>query len=153
MQFDSESKFLATGALNGGMTIYNLYYGHVETTIETPDESDEILPDGKVRYPITCLRWKPHFGGYRTQSSILAASYGNNVVKIWDTNCTTDPLFKITEEDNTGVYSLDYNVSGGVLATGGADATLRLYDTSNYRLVQEYQPGFGGKVDHFNRIH
>lgn len=153
MTFDENTKFLATGALNGGISVFNLYYGHADTKIETPDESETVLPDGKVRYPVTWLRWKPNYGGYGSQSHILAASYGNNVIKIWDTSRVRDPQKKITEDGNTGVYSIDFSTTGSVLASGGADATVRLYDTSNYKLIHEYTPGFGSKVDHFNRIH
>jgi WD40 repeat protein len=57
------------------------------------------------------------------------------------------------EEGNKGIYSLDYNSTGTLLATGGADATIRIYDDKTNKVIQSYQPGLRDVVHHFNRVH
>ena len=155
MSFDEESKLLATGSSNGSINIINVNYGEIQTRIDTVDETNSGPADTgltDVLFPVTWLKWKPKYGGFRGDSNILAASYGNNLIKIWDTTRTSSPKI-IKEEENSGVYTLDYNFSGSTMVSGGADATLRIYDSNNFKVIQEYKPGLFNKVHHFNRIH
>lgn len=154
LQFDEESNYLAAGMRHGSIHIYNLKYNELETRIDQVDETEYALVDHgpqEVQYPITCLKWQPRYGGLRGRN-ILAASYGNNMIKIWDTT-KKSPLHTIVEPENKGIYSIDYNASGSLLLTGGADATLRVYDDKTKKIVYQFKPGLNDVVHHFNRIH
>lgn len=148
-QFDSDSKLLATGTMNG-IYIYNLYHEGLEKKIDSVQTDDELL---YLAYnnvaPVTSIKWKPKYGG--RGNGILAAGYADSRIKIWDTSKST-PQATVEEEGNNGIYSLDYNLSGKMLATGGADAILRLYDDCTMKVTQTYQ-SLGMSVHHFNRIH
>lgn len=153
-QFDLETKYLATGMRNGAIHVYNLNYGDIEMRIDSAEDKEKTLVDTgflDVKYPVTWLKWQPRFGGTRS-SGILAASYGNNVIKIWD--CSRKEVkHTIVETGNTGVYTIDYNMSGSLLVSGGADATLRIYDDATKKCIHQYKPGLKDVVHHFNRIY
>jgi WD40 repeat protein len=147
-QFDYDSKLLATGSMNG-IHIYNLYLESLENQIDSIKIDDEAkyLAEN-FRAPVVCLKWKPKWGG--RGSGIIAAGYGNGKIKIWDTSKNT-PQWTIEEEGNSGVCSIDYDLSGKILGTGGADAILRLYDDCTMKVIQTYK-SLGSTVHHFNQI-
>lgn len=157
LQFNEDSKYMAAGMMHGGIYIYNLHYGEIETRIDWPnvlDESEKAfveLGPNDTKFPVTCIKWQPRYGGLRG-GNIFAASYGNNIIKIWDTS-RKDPKHIIVESGNTGVYCIDYNSSGSLLVSGGADATLRIYDDPTKKVIKEFQPGLKDIVHHHNRIH
>jgi WD40 repeat protein len=153
VQFDEEAKTLLAGTRNGEINSYSLYYAGLESQIDQFElpENPADYTNVEVKYPVTCLKWRPRYGGMRNRG-IFAASYGNNQIKVYSSTSPT-PLHTIVEGDNKGVYSIDYNTSGSLLVSGGQDATLRIYDAEKLKVVQEYKPGYQDKVHHFNRIH
>jgi WD40 repeat protein len=147
-QFDYDSKLLATGSTNG-IHIYDLYIESLDKQldwIKIDDEAQYLAHN--FRSPVVCLKWKPRWGG--RGSGIIAAGHGNGKLKIWDTSKNA-PQCTVEEEGNIGICSIDYDVSGKILATGGADAILRLYDDCTMKVTQTYK-SLGTTVHHFNQI-
>lgn len=152
MQFDSESKLLATGTRNGAINIYNWEYAELEKQICPVDEETEVI-DARltpVNFPATCLKWRPKNGFSRALPK-LTASYGNGDVKCWDVE-SKELKYKISEGENIGIYSIDYNRSGNSLLTAGMDYTVRVYDENTLKMTHEFAPTLGSIVNHFNRV-
>ena len=69
---------------------------------------------------------------------------------------TSGKCLHTTEEADNQIYALDYRPDGLVLATGGKDATVRLYDeaTKSLQTSMKGGGGYGPSVSagHSNRI-
>ena len=154
MKFDENSQLLATGTRNGAINIYNMEYWELETQIEPVDEAgieDGLISKIDVKFPVTWLKWKPQ-SRFSRFASTLTASYGNGVVKFWDIY-SKESKIKIFESEGQGIYSLDYNSTGSILATGGMDHNLRIYDEPTKAMIQMYSNvGWGEILNHYNRI-
>ena len=150
LQFDYDTQFLAAGTRNGTINIYNLNFWELDSQINPVDETGTIKADvnqNDVKFPVTWLKWKPK-SNYSRAVSTLAACYGDGAVKFWDVT-KKESKIKIEEKENNGIYSLDYNSTGSILATGGMDSSLRIYDEPTKKLVQIYSPqGWGEILNH-----
>lgn len=124
------------GYSNGYICVYNL----------EKNESYKIMKASD--YPVTCVRWKPHFE--TKPKNILVSVTADGKITHWHTS-TGKVLHTMEEEDNP-IMCIDFNKDGSYFATGGSDKQVRLYDDNTKTMVSTmkqtsfYHPGHSNRV-------
>jgi WD40 repeat protein len=112
MEFSPDGRRLVAGYSDGGVRLWNV---------------DTAQPDGPVMttsnpFAIVAL-------AFSRDGKVIAATHENGVIDLWDAN-TRKPLPNSPLLGHSGVvFGVAFGV-GDQLATGGTDASLRLWDTS-----------------------
>ena len=106
------------------------------------NKKGELLKTSPDELPISHIRWK-------SNKRLLCCNVEGFLIE-YDTE-TNSQVASIKEEDNQ-ILALDYSSELGKIATGGKDATIRIYDDVNKRLVRTYEKGSWVSPGHSNRI-
>ena len=79
--------------------------------------------------PVTSLRWRPVSSTMKT-SNVLVTAQANGWIKHWHATSGRCLHSRPTNPDNlqAQLYTIDYNADGLLLATGGDERLIKLYD-------------------------
>ena len=150
IQFDTDTKYLAAGITDGSIEIYNLFTGELSYALNRDEKNEELMPTFlEIKYPVTCLRWRPGRGLGKKQSVLVNASPDGSL-RHW--HATSGKLLHSSTETGNGIYCLDYSAEGNKLVTGGSDTKIRLYDDEAHDLVTTFSESSEKLVSHFNRV-
>ena len=144
VRWSPDSKYLAAGAGDGSIKVFNAQTGRV---------AFDLQPGSAAALPATSLRFRPSNDATRTKN-VLVSTNAVGAVQHW--HVTSGKCLHTIEEENNQVYALDYRPDGLEFATGGKDATVRLYDESTKTQTHAMKGGrgYGANVSsgHSNRI-
>jgi WD40 repeat protein len=118
VRWSPDSKYLAAGSGDGSIKVFNADTGRV---------SFDLQPGSAAALPATSLRFRPSNDATRTKN-VLVSTNAVGAVQHW--HVTSGKCLHTIEEADNQVYALDYRPDGLEFATGGKDATVRLYDES-----------------------
>ncbi|XP_070164119.1 uncharacterized protein [Polyergus mexicanus] len=138
-RFSKTGEFIATGFGSGAIQIRNGRTG----------ELTAILKSGlEISMPVMCCRFNP------VHKDIFYASSacGN----IFMCNTHTKEFSRFIFELKNEVNTIDVSITGDYLVSGGKDATVRLYDARNTKLILEYKKNeedlIESKATNFHRM-
>ncbi|GAB1862882.1 WD repeat-containing protein 5-like protein [Camponotus japonicus] len=138
-RFSKTGKFIATGFGNGAIQIRNGKTGELTASLKSGLE---------ISMPVMCCRFNP------VHKDIFYASSacGNIFMCNTHTKEFSRFIFELKNEINT----IDVSITGDYLVSGGKDATVRLYDTRNTKLILEYKKNeedlIESKATNFHRM-
>mmetsp|Transcript_12401 Transcript_12401/g.29104 ORF Transcript_12401/g.29104 Transcript_12401/m.29104 type:complete len:426 (+) Transcript_12401:80-1357(+) len=142
--FSPDGRYLATGIGDGSLRVFAVQTGKV---------AFELQAGNAAALPATCLRFRPATAATRTKNVLVAA---NAVGSIQHWHVTSGKCLHTIEEKDNQIFALDYRPDGLMFATGGKDATVRVYDESTKTCTMSLKgaPGYGANVPagHSNRI-
>ncbi len=108
------------GDRSGRMVVYDLQTGQVKRTLEGHDE---------LVYDINAS----------ADGSVIASSSKDGSVKLWSGERTPIvPREFRTKEDPAETYSVAYSPDGGLIAVGGKDKTISLFDSKTRHALREF---------------
>lgn len=123
LAFSPNGKYIVSGDSDGVIKIWDLTNGEARS-IESP---------GKSR--VNAVVFSP-------DGAQIASSDGNNII-LWDAE--TAEQVSVLEGHTDWVRSLAYNADGSILASGGDDKTIRLWDVATLKELHTIQ--MAGPVD------
>jgi COMPASS component SWD3 len=97
-------------------------------------------------YPVTCIRWKPHFES--KPKNILVSVAADGQIIHW--HSSSGKQLHVIKEDSP-IMCMDYIRDGNLFATAGNDMKVRLYDDNTKTVLRTMKPGFD-QPGHSNRI-
>ncbi|XP_043212544.1 WD repeat-containing protein tag-125-like [Amphibalanus amphitrite] len=83
---------------------------------------------------IMAVRFHPKQSKILYSCAIFGTIFRHNLAGKPDEKCE-----KFAEENNNRINAIDLNMAGELLASGGKDLSLRIYDTQTKELIQEYK--------------
>ena len=127
MAYDPEGKYIAIGAYDGSLKLFNAMSGKPHTVLA----SGLVGPDDDV-IPLTCVRWRPTYtAGQLKPSSIIASATSNGLIQHWSLS-TNKPMAssEITRhrDNNNNINIMDYTCDGKKLLMAGEDKHVHVYD-------------------------
>jgi len=105
---------------------------------------------GDIDMPITALQWRPASAQLKTPNVIVTAQ-ADGALRHWN-GSTGKLLYSMLQEPENHLYALDFNSEGTLLATGGKDHFVRVYDETTKALAMKMK-GRGEVIGHSNRIY
>jgi WD40 repeat protein len=142
-RFDPEDTLVAAGNSHGSISIFP-----VGSILERPI-TIEPLSGEDTGLPIACLRWRPN-SGLNANNHVLVSACTDGSISYW--HGLTGKLLHSTKEKNNQVYCLDYNHDGSLLASGGLDKTIRVYDENSKTVISSLATAVWRHPGHSNRI-
>lgn len=89
----------------------------------------------ELKMPVTALRFRPN-----DASNVLLAAACDGSLSFWHIGAMK--MVQSLREEGSGTYAADYSPSGALLATGGTDGALRLYDAAHsHALLARFSDG------------
>lgn len=144
LNFSPDGKLLAAGCGDGSIRVFHASSGRLAYTLQS---------GSNVALPTTAILFRPVTAATRTKNVLVAANAAGTL-QHWHVT-SGKCLNTMTEEDNQ-ILSLAYNEEGTMLATGGKDTAVRVYDEATKSLVTCMRGGSGHGVTsaagHSNRI-
>lgn len=134
IRFDKFDNQIAGGFSNGYVCVFD-----VNGKVKSMKASD---------YPVTCVRWKPHFE--TKPKNILLTVTADGKITHWHTS-TGKSLYTMEEKDNP-LMCVDYSADGQLFATGGSDKLVRLYDDNTKTLLGVMKQTNFNNPGHSNRV-
>jgi WD40 repeat protein len=141
MKFDPEDRYLACGYGDGMTRIYNVDSGKLSYTLSGLSGNDEM--------PVTCLNWRPTSASLKT-ANVLVTGAADGALKHWHATSGKCLHSKIEDPENH-IYCMDFNPDGTLLAVGGRDMHIRIYDETTKSLAFKMKD-LGELPGHSNRI-
>ena len=144
VRWSPDSKYLAAGSGDGSIKVFNTQTGHVAFDLQS---------GSAAALPATSIRFRPSNDSTRTKN-VLVSTNAVGAVQHW--HVTSGKCLHTIEERDNQIYALDYRPDGIEFATGGKDATIRLYDESTKTQTHAMKGGRGyapnASSGHSNRI-
>lgn len=123
--FSHDARWLAAGYADGSVRLWDVASGEVSTTLSEHAAA------------IHCLVWA-------ADDSLLVSTARDGTARVWDVH--QEQCVKLIGHDG-GVWCAALSPDGVQLVTGGADATVRVFDASAVAVERESQPHFRGATD------
>jgi COMPASS component SWD3 len=99
--------------------------------------------------PVTATVWRPENAATKT-ANVLITAQADGTLKHWHVT-SGKCLHSMQEDPENHLYAVEFNQDGSILATGGRDRHVRLYDEQTKSLICAMKEK--GKVcGHANRI-
>ncbi|XP_036141673.1 pre-mRNA-splicing factor PRP46 [Monomorium pharaonis] len=121
-RFSKTGKVIAAGFGSGSIQIWNGETGELEETLRSGLASS---------MPIMCCRFNP------IHNEIFYASSACGM--IFACNTHTKEISRFVIEPKNEVNTIDVNITGDYLVSGGKDAAVRLYNTQTAKLILVYK--------------
>lgn len=137
IRFDETSTKLAAGYNSGDIGINDM----------VKKSSNQLNYQKKYKiseFPITCVRWKPHF-----KTTLLAVSAEGFIYQI---HSASGKKLQIIEEKDNPLMCCDYSNDGLFFATAGNDKVVRLYDDNTKTMLSKLESRKLTMPQHSNRI-
>ena len=115
---------LATGSYDGVVIVWNIDSGAIKLKLQVPDFDSKILTERSVE-KVLFLKTKP---------GVLLAAYADNHVRFWDAFMGEGMYLEryCGHEGGAGVIVMCTDPDNQVLATGGADGRVKVWDISGF---------------------
>ena len=141
MKFDPEDRYLAAGYGDGMVRIYNNETGKLSYTLSTLSTDDDM--------PITGVLWRPVSAAMKT-ANVLVTCSADGSLKHW--HATSGKCLHSRQDDKENhLYCMDFNRDGTLLAVGGRDCHIHVYDETTKSLAFKMKEA-GNLPGHSNRI-
>ena len=95
-------------------------------------------------------RWKPHQADGKS-TNILVSTSADGCITYWHAT-TGKCILSLKDPNESDLYCLDFRKDGGLLAAGGRDCTIKLYDENTKALIASLKDQGSVNVGHTNRI-
>ena len=145
-RYDPEDRYLACGYGDGATRIYNLETGKLSFTLS----GAHVLNTVHDEMPVTGIRWRPQTASLKTQN-VLVTTQADGSLKHWHAT-SGKCLHARCDDPENHLFCLDYNTDGTLLATGGKDTVVRVYDEVTKSIKLSVKGSTGSHVGHSNRI-
>lgn len=99
-------------------------------------------------YPVTCLKWRPVGPNFTTQN-VLVSCQADGHLRHWHVTSGKE-LHSMQVGEANDLYGLDFTSDGALLACGGKDGIVRVFNEKNK--VCEFDFKEKGFAPHSNRI-
>eukprot|EP00826_Nyctotherus_ovalis_P060737 TRINITY_DN8554_c0_g6_i1.p1 TRINITY_DN8554_c0_g6~~TRINITY_DN8554_c0_g6_i1.p1 ORF type:complete len:313 (+),score=62.19 TRINITY_DN8554_c0_g6_i1:282-1220(+) len=137
VRYSDDGNYLASGSASGTVRVYNATSNKLLSTL-----TGETLP-------ITCLRWRPRERDVMVASVLVSACAGGDIT-YWHA-LSGKVIITIKEETPCDLYAMDFSGNGNLLAVGGKDYNVKIYDDNIKSLVSTLQATEANE-GHSNRI-
>jgi COMPASS component SWD3 len=124
-RYDPSDKYVACGFGDGAIRVYNSENGKCSFTL-SQGGGDQF--GGSNDMPVCAVRWRP-ISSFSKTSNVLVSGHADGYLRHWHATsgrCLHQKKCEDNEENQ--LYTIDYNNDGTLLATGGKDKYVRLYD-------------------------
>jgi WD40 repeat protein len=143
LAWNPDSQLLAAISLSGILQIWDVSAGHILNTMQV------------YSGPLHSLDWRPH------AASTLATGGNDGTIRIWDTetgqeSCIFmghDRTLSPGEGNPDGVAIVKWSPNGKIIASGGYDGAIRLWDTTSETRCNLLQPYAISEVQSFPIVH
>lgn len=140
-KFDAQDKYLAAGYGDGLTRIYNVETQRLAFTLMGMGGNEEM--------PVSDLAWRPQTASMKT-ANVLVTCQADGTLKHWHAT-SGKCLHQVLEDPENHLYTIDFKPDGTLLAVGGRDKSIRVYDETTKTLAFQMKE----KLDlygHSNRI-
>lgn len=144
-KYDPEDRYIACGYGDGVTRIYNLENGKLAFQL-----SGSLALSGAMdEMPVTALKWRPQSSQLKTMN-VLVTAQADGSLKHWHSTSGKCLHQRIDNPDNH-LYCLDFSAEGTLLAVGGRDGHIRIYDETTKSLAIDMKER-GENPGHSNRV-
>jgi len=122
LKYSPDGTLLAAGCSDGRIRIYN-NIGELEGTLASTTAG----PDEPSSLQYMSVRWRPvdSDSGTNASKNVLLACSADGSIEHWHVSSRKRIH---TMQDTCEIYCSDFNSSGSCFATGGSDATIKIWD-------------------------
>eukprot|EP01062_Namystynia_karyoxenos_P060051 TRINITY_DN51532_c0_g1_i1.p1 TRINITY_DN51532_c0_g1~~TRINITY_DN51532_c0_g1_i1.p1 ORF type:complete len:369 (+),score=94.43 TRINITY_DN51532_c0_g1_i1:98-1204(+) len=135
VRFSHDGKYLACTFGNGALRLLDVQNWQTVQRVKPLAHNPEGLA-------MTCVRWRPHCPR-KSYDLVTSCSSGAAIMWTWDQDdpkAELDCQHTILEAGNE-TMCCDYSQDGNMIATGGKDHCVRIYDTLSTKLSKELKHG------------
>lgn len=156
--FELNEILLAVGYGDGMIRVYDTSNDILEGEFNKVNQTVWNYDPMETKFPITNMVWMLRHGQSKKDlywTRTLLTSTGDGHVRGWDLNSKErKPLFDIDQTKHGGTYGLDIHNETKMLATGGSDYVLWIYDLNDepYKVCASLKHSHENEPAHFNRI-
>lgn len=137
VRYSADASCLASASASGTLRIYNAASGKLLCAAV-----------GRT-VPMTCVRWRPREKSGES-AKVLVSGCAAGDVTYWHA-LSGKPIITIKEKVPCDVYAMDFSGDGNLLAVGGKDYNVKIYDDNMKSLVSTLQATEANE-GHSNRI-
>ncbi|KAJ3396179.1 hypothetical protein HDU92_003851 [Lobulomyces angularis] len=145
VKFSPSNEFILVGLGNGNIQVYSTKTNGIVNTLA--NFSPEV--DG-VKLPVNCFSFRPERKEFK-HGNVVVAGYTDGKLVHW--HYPTGQRLSVIDENDNQIFTCQYNQIGSLLASGGANSYISIYDgitqKFQYRLIYGKPETTAG---HSNRI-